>query len=112
MQAQALSPFELCSQCVLEQLFQQGHSHTLNFCFLGISLPFVEVDHQGCPERNTSAAEWSPKWSMHLNTAEEGSEEDRAWLISVVPSDRPADNGNKLNYNKIYLNLKNNKIFH
>lgn len=46
---------------------------------------------------------------MHLNTGEQGSEEDRAWLISVVPSDRPADNGHKLNYNKIYLNLRNKK---
>lgn len=46
---------------------------------------------------------------MHLNTGEQGSEEDRAWLISVVPNDRPADNGHKLNYNKIYLNLRNKK---
>lgn len=49
---------------------------------------------------------------MHLNTGKEGSEEDRAWLISVEPSDRPADNEHKLNCNKIYLNLRNNKIFH
>lgn len=99
-------------QCVLEQLFCQGHNHTLNFWgFFGICFPFVDVNNQGCPEQDTSVAEWSPKCSMHLNIGEEGSEEDRAWLISV-PSDRPGDNGHKLNSNKIYLNLRHSKNFH